>query len=48
MIAYEKGAWSGLVLDFSRVSVEKAMEMLQVVVPPGQKAPPTASATPRR
>ncbi|MES2462405.1 MAG: hypothetical protein V4671_17615, partial [Armatimonadota bacterium] len=39
MLNYNKGAWAGLVLNFSAVSVDKALEMIQGIVPP-EKAPP--------
>jgi hypothetical protein len=38
MLNYNKGAWAGLVLNFSAVSVDKALEMIQGIVPP-EKAP---------
>ena len=39
LLTYKKGAWSGLVLNFSEVSVDKAVEMIAGVVPSDKKSP---------
>jgi hypothetical protein len=36
VLKFNKGAWAGLVLNFSDVSVEKAVEVVQGVVSPGK------------
>jgi hypothetical protein len=38
LLNYNKGAWSGMVLNFSEVSVDRALELLKGIVP-AEKAP---------
>jgi hypothetical protein len=33
MLTYSKGAWKGVVLNFSGVSVDQAIERIQGIVP---------------